>query len=484
MSGRKSCEVLDLLSTGKKVRDSVLGPIYKNIEEYEKKNKEIENRLEELEKDLEMNRFNITKEMERKYSKEIQKIASMIEEIENWDYKKLIKNLDVEIERYKDILKSFNIFDNKAKELRGKIANKSWYCDSEYEEARKLVIELNSKKNELLSIEKIMSDSYRENSSLYEKGKSYKKLKENIERQIKNIEELILADNNKEQIEKEFKKINKADGLKFLQSKYMNLEKLVNEMINEKDNQKINQLSTEILSKIIDFNTEVCEKREEFDLKQQKALREYSELEKKIESFEFDDIEKKLYFEEEEKIGIQEFEKKYSRTNFSEVYLKGQKNIREEIENENFEKAFELLEKQRDLVNDFNRQMMNQYEKLLKEQELAAKISSAAYEMGYDINVNCIDDDLRNGYTVEAVAGDEIINFDRILVDEFGNTVIDLDHQESISGTCGNTMEKLLKSLRNEGVFITDITKNGKSVIYSSKKENKENKNEKEVSVR
>ena len=76
--------------------------------------------------------------------------------------------------------------------------------------------------------------------------------------------------------------------------------------------------------------------------------------------------------------------------------------------------------------------------------------------------------------------GDEIIDFEpRINSD--GTSSLNIDHQESISGSCGATMEKVMKALQGKGILITDILKNGKSVVFkdkisSSKSSNSQNK--------
>lgn len=70
----------------------------------------------------------------------------------------------------------------------------------------------------------------------------------------------------------------------------------------------------------------------------------------------------------------------------------------------------------------------------------------------------------------EAVVGDECITFDRVTVVEDGKAIIDIDHKESTKGTCKASWVQIREKLSEEGLFLEDITKNGKSIFEPSSK--------------
>ena len=100
--------------------------------------------------------------------------------------------------------------------------------------------------------------------------------------------------------------------------------------------------------------------------------------------------------------------------------------------------------------------------------------------MGYHVAISESENGIQDGFNIKLTMGDEIIDFEpRINSD--GTSSLNIDHQESISGSCGTTMEKVMKALQGKGILITDILKNGKSVVFkdktsSSKSSNSQNK--------
>ena len=101
--------------------------------------------------------------------------------------------------------------------------------------------------------------------------------------------------------------------------------------------------------------------------------------------------------------------------------------------------------------------------------------------MGYHVTVSESENGIQDGYNIKLTMGDEIIDFEpRINFD--GTSSLNIDHQESVSGSCGNTMEKVMKALQGKGIMITDILKNGKSVVFREKSSKTSSNKDKEKS--
>lgn len=66
---------------------------------------------------------------------------------------------------------------------------------------------------------------------------------------------------------------------------------------------------------------------------------------------------------------------------------------------------------------------------------------------------------------VTSMVGDEIIDFDKIDIDDDGNYIVNIDHKESRSGTCGSSWKNIVAKMRSAGVPMTDVKKSGVSIL-------------------
>lgn len=470
MSGRKRSEVVDLLSTSENIRKEILSNSYKNINSILKKNSEV---ISQIEKGLDALRENLPKvpeNIKKSYEKDIKIIEKSLDTINKWRASVLIESFKSIEKDLKEVDNNFNEMDKQANLLRKSISSKDWYCDSEYNEAQKLIKNYKIWKEKIISISEESSKKNAHNNEILEQTKYQLENSQKLKRQIESLKERLKADNHKTQLSKEFEYINIELANKFMKKEYTNLKENLNILLNESI-QTINNSSESMYNKIIEFTNHLNLQVEKFNLKKEKALREFQELKDFTHLFEFKDIEA-ILDEKDEYIDIFTFQDRYCKESLENEYKTSLEFINESIKSENFQEAFNLIKNIREKVVEASKNCTNTYERLLKEQDMAAKIISATYELGYDLNVKYLDDDIRNGFSIEAILGDEIINFDRVCIDEDGQPIIDIDHEEGVSGTCGNTMKNLMKSLQNEGIFITDITKNGRSVIYKKKESN------------
>ena len=138
------------------------------------------------------------------------------------------------------------------------------------------------------------------------------------------------------------------------------------------------------------------------------------------------------------------------------------------ISKEEFDLAYSITEKAKDTVN-YEKEILNkEYERIISQLEYAQKVGLAGKDLGYHVAISESENGIQDGFNIKLTMGDEIIDFEpRINSD--GISSLNIDHQESISGSCGTTMEKVMKALQGKGILITDILKNGKSVVFKDK---------------
>ncbi len=165
-----------------------------------------------------------------------------------------------------------------------------------------------------------------------------------------------------------------------------------------------------------------------------------------------------------------------SKENFEENFNK----INSLLQEEKFEEAYLLTEKaNEDLIKEQN--ILNkEYERILKQAEYAKRVAEAGRDAGYNIKISVSEDGIQDGINIKLTMGDEIIDFEP-RIDAEGNYSLDINHVESISGTCQNKMTEVMKNLLGKGILISDIIKEGQSLVFKEKLKNAEKKNKKET---
>jgi hypothetical protein len=158
------------------------------------------------------------------------------------------------------------------------------------------------------------------------------------------------------------------------------------------------------------------------------------------------------------------------------------KNILAEAESslnkENFEKCNALVESANTLYEEISNETDTIREHIESSANIAFKIRKIM--LSDEINfrkahLELIDGNPINGFKLECQNGDTI-NFEEIKFNETGDLIINLDHIENTGGTCGVRWGKMQKVFNENGIPLTDVKKNGNSVIYRDvrKKESQE----------
>jgi len=200
----------------------------------------------------------------------------------------------------------------------------------------------------------------------------------------------------------------------------------------------------------------------------------------------YDDIDNKLYEEaytlveniaerKTTKVSKVDYYDHYKKEKNFDKFEKELENIQKLINNNEFDKAEEKLNK----LNQGIIKISNEADKMKEDIEsafyLALKIRDIMLERAdfSKARIELIDENPLNGFKVYTQNGDTI-NFDEIKVDD-GEVKVNLDHIEKAAGSCGVKWESLKKIFNEEGIPITDITKNGYSVIYNQGMKTKQN---------
>ena len=468
MSGKKRSEVLDLLSSASQIRDESLGNITRDIFKLIQKSSESQKKLQQLKETIELAAIKISKKDAERYAEEIDALSKKVNKLKLWAESDCGISPSQLQKEFNSIMEIFKSIDREADILRNAVRNKSHYCDSEYASASRLVQQTRETRNRLFQLQERAQVESRENAQKLDEGQKNIELNKRIQAQYNDIEVRVEADDNLVLINKEFGKIDSKLAHKFAETEYVELTGKI-ENAKSMVASELNKVATSLLQNITEVQTVVLDRKKEYDLKKEKAEREFAELMSSLSALSFKDLQASIFENKEITLGLFDFEKKYCTERSKDKFDKLKATIEGEIKKEKFDEASKHAQEGLKLLNESVRKATSQYEKMLKEKDIVCKLIEAVQKLSYDVNVEIIDDDIKNGYTLEAIAGDEVINFDKIAVDDEGNTIIDMDHQESVKGTCGNTAKNVMKSMLDQGIFITDIKKGSNSAVYGGK---------------
>ena len=466
MSGRKSSEVSSLLSLGKKSKDEINrnlnNTFYQNIE----KNKYLFSSLEDIEREIKDISLQIDSQIKDEIS--INELNVILNRLKAEKEKILNTKLDdfsEELKKKKLIEDEFLSLERITTELERKITNKSHYCDEEYSEANSVVKRYEEGKKQLnLLLSKILNKMQKNNEIFLNTKITYqniKKIKEEFALKTKNI----INANNMALIQDIFESIDKNIAKKFMQSEFGDLEKEYKTL--NKDN--IESKFFIFKQKLETFSQELLEKYNTFIFKKGRAEKILEELENLKDNFSLNNIESYIK-NKEDLMDMYSFAETYKVNGVSrEKFEENLKKINTLMEKEDFDLAYSLTEQTNEILLSEQNILNKEYERLIKQVEYSKKVAETGKDLGYNVKISADENGIQDGINIKLTMGDEIIEFEP-RVDDNGNFSLNIDHTESVSGTCGNTMEKIKNSLQSNGIFIVDILKNGNSVIYRDRK--------------
>ena len=466
MSGRKSGEVSSLLSLGKKSKDEINRNLNNAFNQNIKKNEELFSNLEDIEKEIKSINLQLDSQIVDEISKsELMNVLNRLKIEKEKILNTKLDDFSEELKKKKLIEDEFLSLEKITTELERRIANKWDYCDEEYSEANSVVKRYEDGKKQLnLLLSKILNKMQKNNEILLSTKIAYqniKKLKEEFALKTKNI----INANNMALIQDMFENIDKNIAKKFMQSEFGDLEKEYRTL--NKDN--IESKFSTFKQKLEIFSQELLEKYNTFIFKKGRAEKILEELENLKDNFSLNNIEAYIK-NKDDFMDMYSFAETYRVNGISrEKFEENLKKIKGLMEKEDFDLAYSLTEQTSEILLSEQNSLSKEYERIIKQVEYSKKVAETGKELGYNIKISADENGVQDGINIKLTMGDEIIEFEP-RVDDNGNFSLGIDHTESVSGTCGNTMEKIKNSLQSNGIFIADILKNGSSVIYRDRK--------------
>lgn len=478
MSGRKSSEVSSLLSLGKRSRDEINRNLNSGINQNISKNENFLRKLENVENEVNAVNLSIDTQISDEVSKgELNNILNKLKLEKDKIKNTKLENFSDELNKKRMIEEEFVSLDKRTAEIERIIQNKWDYCDSEYSEANSIASRYEKGKKQLSSLGVQISNKLQKNmENMLGVDTAYRNI-QNLEKEFRLKTKNIINANNLAYINDIFGVIDENIANKFMINEFNVLKAEIKNLNQSNIEEKFNSLK----NKLENFTQELTDKYNTYIFKKERAEKTLAEFLETVENFNLNNI-KSYIKNKEELMDMYSFAETYKISGVSrEKFNENLEKIKELISKEDFDLAYSMTEKAKDTLNLEKEILNKEYERIISQLEYAQKVGLAGKDLGYHVTVSESENGIQDGYNIKLTMGDEIIDFEpRINSD--GTSSLNIDHQESVSGSCGNTMEKVMKALQGKGIMITDILKNGKSVIFRDKSSKTSSSKDKEKS--
>ena len=476
MSGRKSTEVAAVLKQGEAVR-GLTDNIYSNQIESDFKN--FRRIMSEIGK-IQTQNNNIAPSL----SAEAKSMFADDSEIQISDFNSAcnsLKSMNINESAGENILNQLRTLDNElaaadreAQNIRDSIRGKDWYCDAEYNRAKKLVAnykQLRSQRvalqNQMTQLSKTASQQLNQAQALSNK---IQKLQNNFNSMNETARKRQESNALRNDLKTSLKNISEDWAKKFFSSEYQNLKNEVDKSVADSDDNLIRNFKN-IYGKLMTFKAKLEARIVEWQKQKSDAENLLADTDKLTHLGLIEPIEYYNNGENGKKIEVFDYIKKFGNNDFQTEYQKYLSIAKNNIAQENFLQAVENLNKASEIVTNARNYAVELQENMLKKTELAGAIQEVMADLNYSIDLSIINDNPNDGYKITCSIGDEVIDFDRIDIDSDGKIIVDVNHKEAVGGTCQHSWKDIAKHMLDAGIPITDVKKEGgQSVLKANKK--------------
>ena len=474
MSGRSRASVSQVLADGRQLRQELNRNLNNNINSNINKNKNSIFNLEKMQNIA--NEMSLDIDSEIKNRDDIKELEEVIKKFENEKAK--IKKMRPET-LFDEISKKERI-ETEIESLNKQIEEISkrayWDSYSDYNEANRINSQYWAENNKLNTLPSEINRKLQINTQRIFEAESILRNLESIQKEFKIKTKNIINSNKFAYVKELFDTIDKNIAQKFMSSEYKSLEKEFFSTDKNNIESKFNFLKSNLET----FTEELNNRYNTYLFKKEKAESIFKEFGETQSEYNLNSIESYIR-NKEDFMDMYSFAETYkvngvSKENFEENFNR----IKKLLQEEKFDEAYLLTEKaNEDLIKEQN--ILNkEYERILKQTEYAKRVAEAGRDAGYDIKISASEDGIQDGINIKLTMGDEIIDFEP-RIDSEGKYSLDIDHTESVSGNCQNKMKEVMKNLLGKGVLISDIIKEGQSLVFKEKLRNTEKINKKET---
>lgn len=485
MSGKKSGQVVDLLEKGLRARDMTNNTInlslrrnYDSVVKDENEIDKIKHELSEVPV-LSLDAEEMFSSKGKQQGIECRELHEQILNLKS-NTQELLKIND----HLKEIDKEIQICDREASAIRRAVANKYDYCDAEYRRAGKLKKRYENaaagRKELDYKAQSLATESASILQEALEKKASFVQLCKSIENMNQAAMNRKAANSLKTQVEETLQSISAEWADKFFKNEFEKINNGWNK-IKHKEDVLLIQEAPAILNEVNAFVSKLTRRVAQWEKEKNDAKNELEQVESVMKIEFVDPIDYNSNGDNAEKFKLFEYLNKFDANELNDKITSLIKEAEIAMENESFVDAKNIYMQAEKLTMEARDHALSLQERMFKKMELAKAIEQVMYEMDYETETLVIDDNPNNGFRIICTAGDEVIDFTNVNYDNDGNPILEIDHKEPAGGNCHKSWTGITKAMRQYGIPLTDVRKNGESILNRSVGKNTDSKGIHEV---
>ncbi len=492
MSGKKAGQVSNLLSKGEQTRKVSTDNFNEVLSSCEKEVNSLNSKLDEIKIESLNIKCEFSTEALSEFGSETKMVLTQFNNINIDDNGGggCSSKLDSIKKENKKLNGELNILDKQAEVLRSSIRYKNDYCDAEYRQAQgikseydKIATHRNALAEKAKQVKSLATLDFQNANSKLQARKNLLKQVEQINQKAKDIVALReKASDIKQFVDKSISEINIDNAKKFMPNALNDILQISSKLNTMNDNEVVSNFS-KIEENISLFKNELLVKKEAFEKEKAQTLSSIDENNKLLV---FDKYYNPLQYskdpENTKPIDLTEFMTSYVDGQYLSEIKDGLMKAKVSFDKEDFATSQKISADVRVIIENAIAYANIKQENLLKNIMLATDIRNVMIGLNYKAKTSFIDDNLANGIRVTCTIGDEIIDFEKIYIEDDGNVVMDIDHTESVTGTCGTRWEDLQKTFLENDILLQDVKKNGSSILARNKTSQIEQNNQQQRS--
>lgn len=169
-----------------------------------------------------------------------------------------------------------------------------------------------------------------------------------------------------------------------------------------------------------------------------------------------------------DKLGLFQYLEKYGGKSPEATCADLENRAKKELEAENFAECMKLVSAAMEELGAAKSAAYALQQSMYQKAALADALEQSMYSLGYGTEMEIIGDNPADGFSLICTLGDEVITFDPVTIAEDGNVVMEVDHRESVTGTCGKSWGEIAKAMHQFGIPLANVRmKNGESVLFA-----------------
>ena len=476
MSGKKSCEVAAVLSRGEEIRQEADGVYLGRIEKHARSMESDLKILQDLKKGMKALSIKASTEAASMFGTEAKRLEKNF-----LACKKAVEDTRLATDTPKDcrqeaasIQQEARQADQEAARIRQKIQDHPHYCDTEYREAQDVLAQYQALRERLQNLQARAAEAdaqqKKQINQLNAKTEQAKNACRQIEEMNKTAKNRMESDAMRQNLKEALQGIDAAQARKFLKVDYETLLKEADALCAKADETVLQEFSP-LYAKIADFQSQLTEKVAIWQQQKKDAEDALQRVRGLVNISYAEPIDYINKGADGARTPLFAYLKQYGRQDRQGDYESAMKTAEKQIAAEDFLAAVDTLQGAEKLLEELRSTALDLQEAMLQKAELAAAMQTVMADLRYDVTMEIIDDNPNDGFRMVCSIGDEIIDFEKIDIDDDGKIVVDVDHQEARGGTCGVSMREIVSKMRHAGIPMTNVLKDGRSILEPPKQQ-------------